>query len=147
MKRIVFGVPHTVFVFCVSIHCRLSTIPLSLPLWDFIKQGSVQLRPFHNSSSFHLSTSISVFVLPNHINPSFLTFISCPRVHTHLATPHGHCCGWVVLRYYVRRKRGQTVTENVKMRAVFIKNLIVCLPASLRNCIHTEVAAGAAHAC
>lgn len=119
--------PYSVFVFCVSIHCKL--VPLSLPLWDFIKQGSVQLRPFYNSSPFHLSTSILVSVLPNHINPSFLTFISCSRVHAHLPKPHCHCCSWVVLHYYVRRKKGQTANENVKMNAVFIKNLIVaCLP-------------------
>lgn len=133
MKHIVFWcTPYSVFVLCVSVHCKLGTIPLSLPLGDFIKKGSVQLRPFHNSSSFHLSTSISVFVLPNLINPPFLTFISCPRVHIHLATPHGHCCGWVVLHYYVRRKEVKQSKKTLKWGLRSYRTLLsLCVPANL----------------
>lgn len=126
----------SMFVFCIRIH---KTLPL--PLWDFIKQGSLQLRPSYNSSSFHLSTSISVFLLLNHINSFFFTIIYCPSMYADLARLHSHCCGWIVFRYYVRRKKVKQSTKT--MKTSFTKNLIVSADLHLHRvatyvCLHTK---------
>lgn len=129
MKQTVFK--SAPYVLCVSIHCKLGTIPLSLPLWDFIKQGSVQLRPFPNSSSFHLSTSICLCIAKSH--KSFLLYspIWPTRAHTPCYIP------WPLLWFgcfarLCKKKRGQTVKANLELRAVFIKSFIIFLPAILR---------------